>query len=74
MVDHRYSTGSVCELGVKHDLDDFDCLIVAPFLLTLPCQKRKIPAASLKSISRKCAHQLSSALTSLASSGSNRKT
>ena len=35
------------------NLDDFDRLIVAPFLLTPPCRKRKISAISLKSNPRK---------------------
>jgi hypothetical protein len=38
---------------LKHDLDDFDHLIVAPFLLTPPSQKLKISATSLKSNPRK---------------------
>jgi len=40
-------------LLLTHDLDDFDRLIVAPFLLTPPCQKRNTPVTSLKSNPRK---------------------
>jgi len=38
---------------VTSNTDGINGLIVAPFLLTPPCQKRKIPAISLKSNPRK---------------------
>jgi hypothetical protein len=63
-ITRRSETGWICEafvlrewliargdasLLLKHDHDDFDCLIVASFLLTPPRLKRKISATSLKS-------------------------